>query len=502
MNFKTKSLPVSTILGAGLIVALLWAYWPVLTNLLEKLLESEDYSFGLLLPLVSGYLVYLKWPEIRRRPWRPAWMGIVVLALGFFLYIIGEASTDLYTPRMSFIVSLAGVLLLCGGWRLVRLLWFPLLLLLLMIPLPKFLMGQITLPLQLLSSRLATDILQIIGIPAVRQGNVIDLGVRQLQIVAACSGLRYILSLLALGIIFCYFYQRRPWKVALLLLSLIPAAIIANALRVAGMGIFPALQVGFWHTFSGWLIFIFCFGFLSAFNWVLSGRQPGTIAPDFKEASPAVASQSGSRPSYTPYLAVALLMVVVSGYCAQLVGNISPVPLLQSFDNFPLQLGPWQGKRSYIDAEMFQATSASQYLNADFYNSTQGSVSLWIAYYENQKGGGSVHSPFTCLTGSGWSLIETGITDVAAGLPVRYMVMDQGGVRYLVYYWYLQRGRWLTSEYLNKFYLSFDGLFSRRADGALIRLITPAGPDIKPAQESLDSFAKLLVPVLPQFMQQ
>jgi exosortase D (VPLPA-CTERM-specific) len=500
MNSKIKSLPVSTILGASLVTALLWAYWPVLTNLLEQLLESEDYSFGLLLPLVSAYLVYLKWPEIRRGPWRPAWMGMVVLALGFLLYIIGEASTDLYTPGVSFIVSLAGVLLLCGGWRLVRLLWFPLLLLLLMIPLPGFLMRQITLPLQLLSSRLATDILQIIGIPAVRQGNVIDLGVRQLQVVAACSGLRYILSLLALGIIFCYFYQRRPWKAALLLISILPAAIIANALRVAGMGIFPALQVGFWHIFSGWLIFIFCFGFLSTFNWVLNYREPETKTVDIKEASPAVAPQSGGKPSYAPYLAVALLMVVIAGYFAQMVGNVSPVPLLQSFDNFPLQLGSWQGKRSYIDAEMFKATGASQYLNVDFHNSTQGSVSLWIAYYENQKGGGSVHSPFTCLTGSGWSLIETGITDVAAGLPVRYMMMEQGGVRYLVYYWYLQRGRWLTSEYLNKFYLSYDGLFSRRADGALIRLITPASPDAKSAQARLSSFGQLLIPVLPQFM--
>jgi exosortase D (VPLPA-CTERM-specific) len=503
MNPKAKPFPLIPLsLGTALLIVLFWAYWPVLNRLFKQLLTNEDYSFGLLLPLVSGYIVYLKWPEIRRCPWRPSLMGVVVLALGLGLYIVGEASTDVYTPCVSFIVSLSGLIFVLGGWRLVRVLGFPLLLLFLMIPLPGFLTQQITLSLQLLSSRLATEILQILGIPAIRQGNIIDLGVRQLQIVSACSGLRYILALSALGIIFCYFYQRRPWKAALLLLSLVPAAIIANALRVAAMGISPAIQEGFWHGFSGWLIFVFCFGFLSLLNWVLNFLQPGTKAADIKETSPAAAALSSARPSYSPYLAVALIIVVVAGYFAQVVGRVSPVPLLQSFDNFPLQLGPWQGTRSYIDPEMFRATGANEYLSVDFHNSPQGSVYLWIAYYENQKGGGSVHSPFSCLTGSGWSLIESGITNLAPGLPVRFMLMEQGGTRYLIYYWYLQRGRWLTSEYLNKFYLSYDGVLSRRADGALIRLITPAGTEVKSAQERLNSFAKLIVPVLPQFIAQ
>ena len=93
------------------------------------------------------------------------------------------------------------------------------------------------------------------------------------------------------------------------------------------------------------------------------------------------------------------------------------------------------------------------------------------------------------------------MSDLTPGLPIRYMVLEQGGVKYLLYYWYLQRGRWLTSEYLNQFFLSYDGLFSRRADGALIRLVTPIDSDLNSAQERLTSFAKLLVPVLPQFMQ-
>ena len=423
------------------------------------------------------------------------------LAVGLFLYIVGEASTDVFVPRLSFVVSLSGILILLGGWNLIRLIWFPVLLLVFTIPLPQFLFQQLTFPLQLISSWMATGILHDIGIPAIRQGNVIDLGTRQLQVVSACSGLRYILSLLALGMIFCYFYQRRPWKITLLLVSIIPAATIANALRVAAMGIFPVLQQdSFLHTFSGWLIFVFCFGLLYAFNWVLSWGQVQTQERSDPQGPLKEVAQENTKASFNLYLVAGLLLVMVFGYGAHAIDKVSPVPLLQSFDNFPLQLGAWQGKRDYIDPVMFEATGASEYFDANFEDANQGPVSLWIAYYENQKGYGSVHSPLTCLTGHGWQTKENNILDIAPGMPVRCMVMEQGGKRYVIYYWYLQRGRWLTSEYLNKFFLSFDNLLSRRADGALIRLITPAIPDVQSAQKRLNSFVKLLVPILPRFM--
>jgi exosortase len=211
------------------------------------------------------------------------------VAVGFALYIVGELGADLYVPRVSFVIVITGLLFLMGGWGLVRLLLFPLFLLILMFPLPGLLTKQLTMPLQLISSRLATAMLQMVGIPAFCQGNVIDLGVRQMQMVEACSGLRYILALFALGVIFCYFFQRRLWKILLLLMVLIPSAIVANALRVMAMGIIPALLLpGFWHAFSGWLIFVFCLGILSLINWILNMIQPlAALPPDpFAPLSP------------------------------------------------------------------------------------------------------------------------------------------------------------------------------------------------------------------------
>ncbi len=495
-----RSFQITMVLNIALVLALVWVYWPVLAQLLARLWTNEDYSYGLLLPLVSGYIVYLHWPNLRGAPWRPAWLGLVELAAGMLLYLAGKLSTDVYSPALAFILSLSGVLFLAGGWSVLRLLSFPLMLLVFMIPLPHFLTQQITLPLQLLSSRLATGMLHLLGVAAVRQGNVIDLGVRQLQVVAACSGLRYILALLALGLIFCYFYQRRPWKAAVLMLAVIPAAIFANALRVAGMGLYPGLQQGFWHGFTGWLIFVFCFACLLGLNKVLTWRESKTESPPPPKDRGEESDPPLLKPVYAPLLAGLLVILAAGGLGVQL-GNIPPVPLLQTFDQFPMQMGAWQGKSSPIDPAMFKATGASTYLNADFVDGDNRSINLWIAYYENQKGGGSVHSPFSCLTGSGWNLVTTETTEVAPGLPVRAMVMEQGGTRYLVYYWYLQRGRWLTSEYFNKLFLSYDGIIKRRADGALVRLITQAAPDVHSAQTRLNSFANYLIPALSRFMQ-
>ena len=283
---------------AVLALAVLWFYWPVLAKLFGDLAENEDYSFGLLLPLVSGYIIYLKLPQIRSYLWRPSWLGLLFIAVGFALYIVGELGADLYVPRVSFVIVITGLLFLMGGWGLVRLLLFPLFLLILMFPLPGLLTKQLTMPLQLISSRLATAMLQMVGIPAFCQGNVIDLGVRQMQMVEACSGLRYILALFALGVIFCYFFQRRLWKILLLLMVLIPSAIVANAFRVMAMGIIPALQVpGFWHAFSGWLIFVFCLGILSLINWILNKIQPlSAIPPDpFAPPDPRPKAGPGDR---------------------------------------------------------------------------------------------------------------------------------------------------------------------------------------------------------------
>lgn len=504
MYSKTKFSSGSQIsLGLILAGAILWSYWSVLVSLGQALSTNEDYSFGLLLPLVSGYIIYLKWLKIRQHAWRPSWLGLAIIFLGFGLYIFGDLVAVFYLPSISFLVVLTGLLFLLGGWGLIRLLAFPLFLLFFMVPLPAMVIKNLTVPLQLASSRMAAGMLQMIGIPLVRQGNIIDLGVRQLQVVDACSGLRYILSLSALGMIYCYFYQRRFWKAAILLIVLVPAAILANAFRVAAMGIFPALQEGFWHSFSGWLIFIFCFGLLGLLNWLLNYLSPSTFLSTTQEAAASMAAAPPrSTSSYSPYLFAALVLVIISGQVAVRLAHDPPVPLLQSFDEFPMQLGPWQGRRGYLEADMAKAVGADDYLEANFGNPQHEAVSLWIAFFENQqkRTDKRIHSPIHCLTGNGWRILESKILDLDHGHPVRYLLIEQGSSRQVVYFWYLQRGRWLASEYDRYFFMGFDGLLKRRNDGAIVRLITTATPDVKSAQDRLTGFVRLIMKELPQFI--
>ena len=500
MAFSSKSLKIFPLIIGGLLAsAVVGFYWPVFVNLIEVMLRNEDTSYGLIVPLVSAFIVYRKWPQIRQQPLRPSWSGLAVLAAGFGLYIFGELFQSLYIPSFSFVVVLAGLLAMVGGWPLVRLVAFPLALLVLMIPYEGFLVKKVTFPLQLVSSQLAAGLLRIMGFVVQLKGNIIDLGARQLNIVAACSGLRYIINLLALGVVFCYFFQRRVWKVAIILTSLIPFAILANALRIASIGAFPILEKGWWHSSIGLTIFLLGFDYLKLINWTVNRWEPAIAAPAPAMKATRPDSQIPQVPSYTPYLITALILVMVAGPAARGIAAAPPRPLLQAFDRFPMQLGPWEGRQVSIDPDIFKVTTADTYLNADFINPSHGSVNLWIAYYEDKRRGKNFHSPAVCLTGSGWRTVESHISTIS-GRQVTYMVLEQGGERMVVYYWYIQGGQWVTGDYLSKLTTGFHLLFGRRSDGALIRIITPAGQDVEAARERLRAFSSLLIPMLPQFI--
>lgn len=509
---RSSLVPLPLLQVGSLIVvssALVWLYWPVITQTINQVATDEDFSFGLLLPAVSAYIVYLKWPKIRRQSWRPSWWGLTLIFAGIVLDIFGELIAIFYLPPVSFLVMLVGVLWLLAGWNLVRLVLFPIFLLFLMIPLPSLLVQQVTFKLQLISSRLAAEILWLLGIPVFLAGNVLDLGVRQLQVVNACSGLRYILSLFALGVIFCYFYQRRLWKASLLIVALIPPTILANAFRVALMGIFPALQEGFLHSFSGWCIFVVCFAFLALVNWTLNKVWPEptahfSLAPAANNPAKTTVSRFNEK-FYFLYPIAGLLLIMATNPFYQHLTQAPPTPLLQSFDKFPLQIGSWHGSRSFLEPAMAKAVGTDAYFDATYGDNQNPPISLWIGYFEsqNKKIEGRIHSPLICLPGSGWKILESRIVEVNDGLSVRYLLMEKDGSRQIVYYWYFQRGRWMASEYPMKFFMGLDGLLKRRNDGAIVRLITPvSNRDVTEARQRLNLFLRPLANLLPQFISQ
>jgi len=254
--------------GSALIGLLIAAvYSTVFVKLLADWWQIPDFSHGFLVPIFAAYLIWARRDTLARVVIAPAWSGVAVIALGLVVLLLGSYGAELFLSRISFLILLAGLTLCFGGWQLLSELRFPLLVLLLAIPIPSILFNQITLPLQFLASKLASALLPLFGVPVLREGNVIELPLMKLEVAEACSGIRSLISLFALSIFYGYFLERSIWRRTLLALASIPIAIAANAVRIFGTGLCvqywdPDKALGFFHEFSGWVMFVVSLGCL------------------------------------------------------------------------------------------------------------------------------------------------------------------------------------------------------------------------------------------------
>ncbi len=210
---------------------------------------------------------------------------VVVASLG--LLAVGTLGAELFLTRISLIGALAGTILFLWGTEVLRVLAFPLALLLLMVPIPAIIFNQMAFPLQLLASKFGTAVMQAAAVPVLREGNVISLANTTLEVAEACSGIRSLISLLTLGIVYGYFTDQRTWVRVAIAASTIPIAIVANGIRVAGTGVLAhyygrEAADGFFHSFSGWLVFVVAFAMMFAMTRALL-----RIAPSVRVDPPA-----------------------------------------------------------------------------------------------------------------------------------------------------------------------------------------------------------------------
>ncbi|RME48724.1 MAG: exosortase [Deltaproteobacteria bacterium] len=245
--------------AVGLGVALL--YLPLLPELVGDWWNDPNYSHGFLIPIVSGYLCWERRDTLRRLPLGSDRGGLLLLLVGLFLFLAGVVAAEEFTQRFSLIVVLAGVIRYNLGREVFRAVRFPLAYLSFMIPLPYLLYDQIAFPLKLFAARCATLSLHLLGIPVFREGNIIELSAMRLEVADACSGIRSLISLFALSVIYAYLSQPKTWQRIVLVAATIPIAIVANGARVSGTGIiaeYAGIEAaeGFFHAFSGWLIFL------------------------------------------------------------------------------------------------------------------------------------------------------------------------------------------------------------------------------------------------------
>lgn len=242
-------------------VLLLVLYERIGIKLVRDWYEIPDFSHGFLIPFFAAFLLWDKRDEIARTPVQQSWAGVSLVVLGLLELLVGIFGADLFLQRTSFVLLVAGLVWTLAGRPMLRTIKFPLLVLLLAIPLPTVVYNQITFPLQLLASRFASDLLPLAGVPVLREGNVIQLPIMQLEVAEACSGIRSLMSLFTVAVIYGYFLERGTLRRTLLAFAAIPIAVAANVARIFGTGLCvqywdPAKATGFFHEFSGWLMFL------------------------------------------------------------------------------------------------------------------------------------------------------------------------------------------------------------------------------------------------------
>lgn len=239
---------------------LLVCYGPILGALVKNWNDDADMGHGFFVPVIAAYIAWQKRDELASVRAKPNWWGLVIVLYAALQLYIATLGAELFLARTSFVISIIGMVLLLGGREYLRIFAFPLFLLFFMVPIPAIIYNRITFPLQIIASEAADWVLGALGYAVLREGNILELPSQRLSVVEACSGIRSLLSLSFLSLVYGYFFEKKTWIRVGLFLSTIPIAMIANAGRVTLTGILseikPEYAEGFFHEFSGWVIFM------------------------------------------------------------------------------------------------------------------------------------------------------------------------------------------------------------------------------------------------------
>lgn len=262
------------VLGAALLAALAWAYWLVIPGLIAQWWNQPEYSHAFLIPIVSAYLVWSKQEVLRATTVAPGYWGLGLMAFALVVYITGEIGADLFLQRVSLILMIAGGVCYVAGGAVLRVLLFPVAFLFLMIPLPGIIFNSIAFPLQLLAAQVASVVLEVSAVPVFREGNVMHLAAASLDVEEACSGIRSLLSLTAVGVLYGYLTYSTWTPRVLLMLAVVPIAIAANVFRVFVAGLLAHYwsvdtAMGAFHLAGGWSVFLVATALLLGVSWLL-----------------------------------------------------------------------------------------------------------------------------------------------------------------------------------------------------------------------------------------
>lgn len=474
-------------LGISVLATLVFVVlsWEALAELVRRWSLEPEYGHGWLIPLISAYLCAQCRSQLSLSP--PSFSAVVLLALASICVAGGLISGLFLLVQCALVLVIFALVGLWFGLQGIKQLLWPVGLLVFCIPLPYVIEVAFTAKLQLLSSRIAVSLIESMGIVVFLSGNVIDLGVIKLQVVEACSGLRYLYPLMSLGYLAAYFYRGPLWIRWLVFIATVPITVLLNSVRIASMAWLAEnfglkIAEGFFHDFEGWLIFACCMALLAALLWCLNAlftRQSiwqllgAPCALDNNTGS--IKSGSSSQAVYVLGASAAIVMIAWAGGYG-IVHRPQVAPPAAVMASFPLRWGDWTGVSRPLSSAVTDSLGVDDHLFIDFVSSSSSApVNFYVAYYKNQRAGQSPHSPKVCIPGGGWQ-IETIERITLEGKRFNRVVIVRQGEKQLVYYGFVERGEWVADEYFRKWLLLKDFLLFGRSDGALVRLTTPVHP--------------------------
>lgn len=509
-----KPLAVST--------ALAFLFATVLVKLGRDWWTDENYSHGFIIPFVIAYIIWLEFDSIRNTPRRPELrIGLSIIFASLVMLLGGTLGAELFTQRISLVLMLVGIVIYFFSYYVVQRLVVPYTLLLLSIPIPQIIFNKIAFPLQMLASKAADWGIGLFNIASTRRGNVIELVPRgqtksiSLEVVEACSGIRSLMTLMALALILGYFTRERReniaghwltvvktwdfWRIIILMVSAVPIALFTNGARVMTTGVltyYYGIQMaeGLWHDLAGWLVFISALVLMILLNAGLkrfghADTRKGEIK-DLRDRASGYKSTITS--AQTVVLCTTLLFGGVFINWLQNRGELRTNRL--SLKEMPRTIGIWEhkGGDARFDAVTETVLGASDYVMR-YYFSPEGYINFYVGYYASQRTGATYHSPQNCLPGSGWEMKEPGLVEIKKSdgrnfMANRYIVQN-GDQRQILIYWYQGRGRATANEYMDKIYTSWDSFMTRRSDGAMVRILIPAGTNEEKALQAATEFS-------------
>jgi exosortase D (VPLPA-CTERM-specific) len=492
----------------GIVLLLVALYWKIVPPMIQQWSQDENYSHGFIVPLIAGYFVYLRWDELKATQVARCNAALSVILFGLLELMTGWLGTEYFSMRSSLIVILAGVVLYLFGRGVFKIVLFPLAYLFFMVPIPYIIYDAAAFPLKIFVTKVSVATLKAIGIVVMREGNIIMFPDLTLEVADACSGIRSLISLLALAVAYAFFLRISPLRRLLLICAAVPIAIITNSIRVIVTGILAQhwgakAAEGFFHEFAGLVVFALAMALLVSLGALLARGTAGApgLAPP-RTAPDRLAGGREPQSMVVKFMSVFLLLAVGALYLN--LHQDLQVPMNKPLDQFPTVVSGWRMTQEYpMSADVQKVLLATDTLSRSYMAADGKTVDIYIGYHGGGKESGEIHSPKHCLPGSGWQEVSTKsrLLDVS-GTKINLVqaVYQKGGSRELFLYWFQVQAKTISDEYSLKLAEITNSILNRRRDASFIRISLPYGADEPAAAATGERFIADFMPAIHEFL--